>query len=91
MDANEPDFGDCVFIEQKRYGVPNEQYIHKVIGRLRSNAYVDVPVQIPRTETTHEEVVDVVACITCGVDETEVKRYRLADVRVATTPAKGEE
>lgn len=76
-----PDFGDYVLIEQKRYGAPNEMYAHKVVGRLRSNAYVTVPVQTPAIEQLHGgEVVDVVSCICCGVDETEVLKYRLQDV-----------
>ena len=41
------DFGDYCLIEQKRYGVENEMFVHKVIGRLRSNSYVDVPVTTP--------------------------------------------
>ena len=43
-----------------------------------------MPVQCPATETMHDEVVDVVSCICCGVDETEVRKYRLSDVRLAT-------
>lgn len=79
-------FGDYVLIEQKRYGVPNEMYVHKVIGTLRSNSWVDVPVQTPARETTHDECVDVVACICCGVQETEVRRYRLSEVTIRARP-----
>lgn len=74
------DFGDYAEIEQKRYGAKNEMYLHKVIRTLSSNTYVDVPVQCPATETNHPEVVPVVACICCGVMETEVRKYRLEDV-----------
>jgi hypothetical protein len=74
------DFGDYCLIEQKRYGVPNEVYIHKVIGCLESNSYVDVPVQSPARETLHRGIVPVVACICCGVSEREVLRYRKCDV-----------
>ena len=76
-------FGDYVLIEQKRYGVENETYVHKVIGRLRSNTYVDVPVQAPATETIHPEIVDVVNCICCGIEERHAFRYRLSDVKEA--------
>lgn len=76
-----PDFGDYVRIEQNRFGVENEHYVHKVIGRLRSNNWVDVPVVSVAKETVHEEVVEVVACITCGVSEREVLRYRLEDCK----------
>ena len=78
-----PDFGDYVLIEQKRYVTDNEMYCHKVVNRLRSNMYVDVPVQLPRTETIHENTEDVVSCITCGIDETEVYKYRLSDIDLA--------
>ena len=74
------DFGDYVLIEQKRHGCPNEMFLHKVIGTLKSNGYVDVPVVIPREETLHKKVIDVVACICCGVQETEVYKYLLSDV-----------
>ena len=74
-------FGDYVEIEQKRYGVKNEMYIHKVIGTMKSNIYVDVPVKEPAKETLHSEVVDIVECITCGVVEKEVLNYRISDVK----------
>lgn len=76
------DFGDYAYIEQKRYGIDNEMYLHKVIGTFQSNTWVDVPVQSPATETIHGTcIVDVVACICCGVDERKVLRYRIEDVK----------
>ena len=75
-----PEFGDYVEIEQKRYGVENEMYLHKVIGSSNSNACVDVPVQTPATETLHEEMEPVVRCICCGVCEDEVRKYRIKDI-----------
>ena len=80
-------FGDYSIIEQKRYGAPNEMYIHKVIGTLRSNAYVDVPVQCPATETIHGGVVDVVACVCCGVSERQILRYRASDISLHNVQA----
>jgi len=78
-----PQFGDYCTIEQKRYGWPNEHYTHKVIGTLKSNTWVDVPVQSPATETCHyvDELVDVVACVCEGINEREILRYRVLDVR----------
>jgi hypothetical protein len=76
------DFGDYCLIEQKRYGVPNEMYVHKVIGRLHSNAYVDVPVDAAAnglTEKVHGDVVPVIAAICCSICEREVRRYRAID------------
>ena len=49
-------FGDYAIIEQKRHGAPNEMFVHKVIDQLRSNTWVDVPVQSPATETIHDEM-----------------------------------
>ena len=73
-------FGDYVNIEQKRYGCENEMYIHKVINRLSSNTWVDVPVQSPATNVIHDHMEDVVSCICCGAGETEVLKYRVKDV-----------
>lgn len=81
------DFGDYCVIEMKRYGVDNEFYIHKVIGAFQSNTYVDVPVQTPATEEIHVGVVDVVACICCGIDEMQVRKYRLCDVEYYEPPS----
>jgi hypothetical protein len=81
--SNEIGFGDYVEIEQKRYGVPNEMYRYKVIGSFRSNSYVNVPVQSPETETIiNHEVVPVLACICCGVNEVNVRNFRLEDVKI---------
>ena len=74
-------FGDYASIYQKRHGVDDERYTHKVIGVSRSNCWVDVPVESPRTETRHSNIVTVVECICCGVDETEVLKYRYEDVK----------
>lgn len=74
-------FGDYAIIEQKRHGVSNEMFVHKVIGQLRSNSWVDVPVQSPATETLHDEMEDVCWCICCGVDETKVRKYRVKDMQ----------
>ncbi|HBU7548623.1 TPA: hypothetical protein MC769_004959 [Klebsiella aerogenes] len=74
-------FGDYAIIEQKRHGAPNEMFVHKVIGQLRSNTWVDVPVQSPATETLHDEMEDVCWCICCGVDETKVRKYRVKDMQ----------
>lgn len=74
-------FGDYATIEQKCHGVPNEMFVHKVVGQLRSNTWVDVPVRVPATETLHGEMEDICLCICCGIDETKVRRYRVKDMR----------
>lgn len=81
------DFGDYCNIEQKRYGVPNEIYLHKVVGRIRSNSWVDVPVDAAiggKVEVIHKtdgKLESVLLCICCGVDETLVRRYRESDCK----------
>jgi hypothetical protein len=85
------DFGDYCTIEQLRHVGKNERYIHKVINRLRSNTWVDVPVQSPATETLHDterDLEEVVSCICCGVDETIVRKYRVKDVKKVIIPRK---
>lgn len=84
-------FGDYAIIEQKRHGVPNEMFVHKVIDQLRSNTWVDVPVQSPATETLHNEMEDVCWCICCGVSETEVRKYRVKDMQRSNLSTDGGE
>ncbi len=79
------DFGDYCLIEQKRYGCENEMYLHKVVGALRSNVWVPVPVQSPATEGFGGGMTDVIRCICGGVCETEVLKYRIQDVQPAQT------
>ena len=74
-------FGDYCLIEQKNYGQENEMYLHKIVGVLESNTWVDVPVQCPATETIHTELVKVVRAICCGVSETNVRMYRISDIK----------
>lgn len=82
-----PEFGDYVYIPQKRYGCENEIYQYLVIECLKSNAYVDVPVQTPAVETPHKDIVPVVSCLCGGVGHKEVLKYRLSDiVRVEKNP-----
>jgi len=78
------DFGDYAIIEQKRYGCENDMFLHKVIGRSVSNSFVDVPVQSPPKETLHSEMVEVISCICCGVQETEVRKYKATDIKPNT-------
>jgi len=77
------DFGDFCLIEQHRYGCENEMYLHKVINRLNSNSYVTVPVDSGKAGTKHimGEMTEVVSCICCGLQETEVRKYRVVDVK----------
>ncbi len=84
-EKKELDFGCYVRIEQKRYAPSNEIYLYKVIGRIKTNNYVDVPVQSPHNQYCHSGVVDVVRCVCCGVDEKEVFNFRVEDVVYANS------
>jgi len=77
-----PKFGDYISVEQHRYGCDNEFYIHKVIGTMKSNKWMDVPAITHNGMTLHDHMEDVVACICCGVCEEEVIRYRVSDVKI---------
>ena len=75
------DFGDYCYIEQKRYGVPNEIFSHKAVQRLRSNTWVDVPVQTPAQAVIHTgEMEECVRAITCGACKERAYSYRLKDL-----------
>ncbi len=76
-------FGRYCFIEQKRYGVPNEKFLYKIIGTFQSNAWSEVPVDAnDRDMKLHNHSEKVVNVICCGVCEEKVERYRLCDVYV---------
>lgn len=75
-------FGHYVTIEQKRYGADNEMFVYKVVGQLESNCWVDVPVQSHVGEVLHDSVEPVIWAICCGVQETEVRKYRISDVTI---------
>lgn len=77
--TNHIDFGDYVVIEQKRYGVPNEMYLHKVIGSFASNSWVEVPVHWKREPKIHKHAEMVLNVVCCGVVETNVFTVREKD------------
>ena len=76
-------FGSYCYIEQKRYGVPNEKFLYKIIGKFTSNAWSIVPVDAndkePHIFNHSEEVINVVCC---GVCEDKIERYKLSDVEI---------
>jgi len=78
------DFGDKVKIEMKRHGVPNEFFVHKVIGRIKSNSFVNVPIQSPATEVLHSgEIVSVLTVVQEGIHERNVFAVRESDVSLS--------
>ena len=79
-------FGRYCRIEQLRYGVPNEMYLYKVVASLRSNCWCEVPYKTASKEVRHDSIEDCVLAICCGIDETEVLRFRAADVEFVPQP-----
>lgn len=77
---NDIDFGDYVKIEQFRYGVPNEMYLYKVVGSLKSNVWTDTPIKWDSESIRHDTVEKVLNVICCGIDETKVITVRQCDV-----------
>lgn len=79
-------FGRYCRIEQLRYGVPNEMYFYKVVASLRSNCWCEVPYKTASKEVWHDSIEDCVLAICCGIDETKVLRFRVADVEFVPKP-----
>ena len=79
-------FGRYCRIEQLRYGVPNEMFLYKVVASLRSNCWCEVPYKTASKEVRHDSIEDCVLAICCGIDETEVLRFRAADVEFVPKP-----
>lgn len=79
-------FGRYCRIEQLRYGVPNEMYLYKVVASLRSNCWCEVPYKTASKEVRHDSIEDCILAICCGIDETEVLRFRASDVEFVPKP-----
>jgi|GEM_PF-3916992 hypothetical protein len=57
-------------------------HIYKIVSHFKSNAYCEVPILYSTKETSHNEVIDVLNVIHCGIDETKVIRVALKDVEL---------
>lgn len=77
--TNEIDFGDYVEIEMHRYHSDNEFFIHKVVGALESNTWIDTPLRHDSEPKIHAGMEKVLNVIQCGIDETKVIRVRESD------------
>ncbi len=77
-----PDFGDYVVIEQYRYGVENEHYLYKVLGKLESNTWRPVPFKHDQPETVHGRMEVVLNGVCCGVGEDTIERVALKDCQL---------
>lgn len=81
MDIEEIGFGDFCTIEQKRYVGPNEFYGYKVVGRKKSNAWTDVPVDANNEkETRHDYMDDVVTVVCNNLDDRNIYQFRVSDL-----------
>lgn len=79
-------FGRYCRIEQLRFSAPNEMYLYKVVASLRSNCWCEVPYKTASKEVRHDSIEDCILAICCGIDETEVLRFRVADVEFVPEP-----
>lgn len=65
-----------------------DYHIYKCIQSFRSNCYCDVPLtyQTENNCYNHENIVDVVNVIHCGIDENRVIRVALNDIELIPAP-----
>lgn len=69
-------------------GYSKELHIYKVIQKLKSNYYCDVPLTYDSENNchTHSELTDVLNVIHCGCDENKVVRVAMKDVKFISNP-----
>lgn len=75
------DFGKRCKILENRYDSESEYFHYKIVGRMQSNRWVDIPAQYPSIHVLHDEVTNVALCIEDGVGHSEVKAFRLIDLQ----------
>lgn len=63
-------------------GLSKDMYIYKVIGRIESNRYCDVPIMGGMKSSLHSEIVPVLNVVHCGVSEDTVIRVALSDCEI---------
>lgn len=63
-------------------GASRDMHIYKVIGRIESNGYSDVPIMASAKSVLHEEIVPVLNVVHCGVSEDTVIRVALSDCEI---------
>ena len=83
--VNEDMFGKYCTIPT---GCSRAEHIYKIVTRIESNVYCDVPLYSGQTEeTTHKDVVSVLLVIHCGIDESKVIRVPLAKCKICAVPS----
>lgn len=69
-------------------GCSRMEHIYKIVKRIESNTYCDVPLYSGQTEEiTHKDSVQVLLVIHCGVYESEVVRVPLAACKICAAPS----
>lgn len=69
-------------------GCSRTEHIYKIVKRIESNTYCDVPLYSGKTEEiTHKDFVPVLLVIHCGVYESEVVRVPLAACKICAAPS----
>ena len=63
-------------------GTSGDMHTYKIVSRIDSNGYCDVPLTAQSTKTLHKQIVPVLLVIHCGVDESEVQRVALSDCEI---------
>ena len=59
-----------------------DMHVYKIVSRIDSNGYCDVPLTAQSTKTLHNQIVPVLLVIHCGVDESKVQRVALSDCEI---------
>ena len=60
-------------------------HTYKVVARVDSNYYCDVPVLVSIEPTIHAKCVPVLKVIHCGIDESKIERVALSDCELIPT------
>ncbi len=80
--VNDDMFGTYVKIPT---GTSRYMHIYKVIGRIESNRYCDIPLMEKKC-AVHSEIVPVLNVVHCGVSEDTVIRVALSDCEIVQPP-----
>lgn len=63
-------------------GMGGHMHTYKIVSRIDSNGYCDVPLTSTSEKTLHNQIVPVLLVIHCGVDESKVRRVALSDCEI---------
>ena len=74
------DYDDCFgkYVKIKT-GSSQEEHIYKVVGRLKSNFYLDTPIMPKAEPKHHNDITEILNVIHCGIAEDTVLRVALSE------------